>query len=220
MRHDVGEALDGGLTLAIGGDDDHPGAIEVTGEELQQEERGGIRDMHVVENGNHRGFDGRDAAQPNNSIEEAEARGVRCEKRFGTGTTSERRNDLSQVVDGGTERIAKRRDPDPFDEDTEDFSPRPVRRSAARLPAPTPSDLGAGGARSGCQLGREPRLPDARLACDEKEPPATGSCIFQASVKRGTLRIAPHERIPHHRAHSTSWRPRRPKSSGRVRRGC
>ena len=131
----------------------NPGAIEVTGEELQQKERGGIRDMHVVENGDHRGLDGRArGTSRDDGVEEAEARGVRCEKRFGTGTTSERRNDLSQVVDGGTERIAKRRDPDPLDEDTEDFSPRPVGRSAPRLPAPTPRDLGARCVCSGCQL--------------------------------------------------------------------
>ena len=88
LRHDVGEALDGGLTLARGGDDDHPGAIEVTGEELQQKERGGIRDMHVVEYGDHRGR----RRSRRGTAEQQHRRGgsAPCpvRERFGTGTTS------------------------------------------------------------------------------------------------------------------------------------
>ncbi len=82
LREHLREPFAGRLGVAVGGDDEEPHRIQMPSEELQQQQRRRVRDMHVVEHRDHRRLDRAEPAEPHNRVVEAEASGVGGEPRI------------------------------------------------------------------------------------------------------------------------------------------
>ena len=198
LREDVGEPVAGDVDVAVGRDDEQTHLVEVTREELKQQQRRWVRDVDVVEHRDHRRVDRRQPAEAKDRVVETEPRGVGTEARVGRGRR-ERGHDLSEVVRWSRPAGARRSSgAESIDQRREHLCPRPVRGSTTRLPAPTPADLGTRVARSVRQLCGQARLADAGIAGHEEQASAARPRVRQGSVESRTLRIPPHEGIADH----------------------
>jgi hypothetical protein len=83
--------------------------------------------------------------------------------------------------------------------------PRPVRRRAALLRAPSPQDLGAPFAGDGGQLLGSARLADARLAHEHDEPPAPGKRVIERRGELRDLALAASEKVRAVRSRLAGW---------------
>ena len=208
LREHIREPAPHRVGIAIGRDHQQPHPIELPGEELQEQKRGRIRDVHVVEHCDERGVDGREATQADDRFVEAEARRVgskSCVRSFG----GQHRHDLGEVVGRRAQALAQLGRADAIDERREHLGPRPVGRRTARLPATAPTDLRARRSSPIGQLRGETRLADARVTGDEEETPAARPCVAESSVERRVLCLPSHEGIGPHAGESGSARQRR-----------
>src|SRR5213076_544585 len=89
---------------------------------------------------------------------------------------------LDRIARGDLRAIRKReREP------SERFLPRPERRCAAGLPAPSPGDARPALDRERHELAGEPGLADAWLARDQRDPATSTGELAQAAVERREL---------------------------------
>ena len=87
-----------------------------------------------------------------------------------------------------------------------DLHPRPVRRSAALLPATTSDDAYAVLSGNEGELAHQPGLADARLTGKEHERPARGSRLLERRRQTGQLLDPPDERACGGPPRNREWR--------------
>ena len=201
------------LGLAVGADDEDRRVAHVHREEAEQQQRGVVGAVQVVEDEHERRLPGGCAQQRRDRIEELKAGGVglagvcrgggalgRQVLRRARQPGDQPRQPAGRLRPERGERVADVA----FDgQPAQDPQPRPVGRRAARSPGAPPQHGGAGGDRLGADRIGQRRLADPRIAGDHEQPAAAGQRALQALAQLGELPVAPHQIL---RAHAVRHR--------------
>ena len=190
-----------GVHVAVGADDQDPAVGELAGHELQQQQRGLVGGVQVVEH-EHERLRRRGALQERGErVEEPEARALGLDGGDGRQVGQDRAQlgqQLRDVDRAGAELGAQRLHLGAADVRAQRLHPRPVRGRAARLPAAPDEHLRAARPGPRGQLLREPALADPRLADEQAQAPAARDRVVEAGGELGELALTPDERARHH----------------------
>ena len=199
---DVGERLGklrSDLGVPVAADDENRRCGELPGHEAQEQQRGRIGRVQVVQPDDHRSRRRRIAQERCDGLEQSEAGPV--------GVGGRRLREVGHQApelgkDGGelgplaAELGAHGLGVAVADVRAQRLDPRPVGRGAARLPAP--ADVHPRSAPPGVatHLLGQPALADARLAGDEDQPSLSGQRLVERGHQRGELMLASDEGVP------------------------
>ena len=179
--------------LSIGRHEQDAGFRERVAEEAKEQQRRLVSGVDVVQRDEERLLAGDGSEEAANRVEQADA--------LTFGHDRARRPARPRVRVGGRGELFEI-----SSERADDLHPRPVRRSAALLPA-TAGD-GTHAVLPGYQgeLAHQPGLADARLAGQEHERPAGGRRLLERSRQTGQLLVAPDERARGGSPRNREWR--------------
>ena len=189
---DVGQGcgqLGADLGVAIAADHEQGRAAELRGDEAQEQQRGCVCGVQVVEADDERARGAGVAQEGRDRLEEPEAVGLgRLVDQVGQ--FGQERRELGPLA---SELVAERVGVDIAHVGAQRLHPRPVRRRAAGLPAAPDADARPAGPRMVRELVGQAALADPGLAGDEHEPPATGDRVVERAEQHAELALAADE---------------------------
>ncbi len=184
------------LHVAVGPEQEQTRGAELSGQELQEQQRGLVRPVQVVDHEGQRLHPGGVRQEGGDAVEEPEARLLGLE----LGGLGKPRQPLAHLGDhlGDVGRARPHlRQQGPrlaiVDVGPDDLHPGPVGRGAFALVAAAPQDLGAAQPGVGRQLLRGARLADARLAHQHEDAAASRERVVEGRAKLPELPVASHE---------------------------
>ena len=193
----LGQRLPGPrIRVPVGGEQQQAARSELAREEAQEQQRGGVGGVQVVERDHERPCLARPPEELGGRVEEAEADelGLERRRRRQTGeAVGELRHDLGQVGGARAGLLGQRRGLAGAHVGPQRLDPRPVRGRAAGLPAAPDQGRRAAGARVPRQLLRQAALADPGLARQQEQAPAAGEGVLDAGVELRQLPFAPDE---------------------------
>ncbi len=202
LTRDLGEHLDERLRrqrvdVTARADDQHPRRGKLADDEPEQQERGRVRRVQIVEHEHDRPLRRGGAKELGDRVEQPEARrlGIERRRRAELGEPlAQLRQDLRDVRSARPQMRAQRVRVGLAHVRTERLHPRPVGGRSAGLPAAAHQDACAPGGRARDQLLGEPALADPRLADEQERPPAAMERVVEAGEQVGELPRAADER--------------------------
>ena len=200
----AGELEDGGgqrmiapdLGLAVGADDHEARPLELAADELEQQQRGGVGGVQVVEHEEERPGTRGVPQERGHRVEQAEARsvGAQCGWLRNLGEAlAHLRHHLSEVGRSGPELEPERLGLARVHVGTQGLDPRPVGRCSACLPAAAEQHPHAELFGSCRELVRQPALPDPGLPADQHQPAMACARIRESGEQLVQLALAADE---------------------------
>jgi hypothetical protein len=190
------------IPLAARPDDQQVRAVQVAGDEAEQQQRGVVRRLQVVEH-HHQGRGLGGAAQERRDcVATAETARARCRVRAppavaaDPGGRSRSSGSRCATWAAGAERRGELRVVEAARDVAEQHRPRPEGRRALAFPTARPGHARGAGRDDSLQLGGESRLADAGLTGDQEHAPAPGDGIAQAGLQLSQLPFTSDERAP------------------------
>jgi hypothetical protein len=184
------------LDVAVRAHHEKVGVRHLAGEESQQEQRGLVGPVEIVEDEHQRPGLGAALQERRDRIEQAKARLLGVDRRR-SGEVGKAivnlGNDLRHIRHGGAEDLFQHATVALVELDAKDLRPGPVGRRALALPGAAPEDGGVAGRGALRQLVGELALADARLAGNQNDRAAAGDGALEPVVQRGELRLAADE---------------------------
>jgi len=197
LGEQLGQRLPRGrVDVAEGAEDERVRRPELAGDELQQEERGCVCGVEIVEEEDQWAIRRGRAEQLRGGVEESEPRALGLE----WGRLGKVRQELAELGQDLRDLHRPRSEPGPqrlrigvAHEPTERLHPRPVGRRSARLPAASDESPGPARLPTAEHLLGQPALADPRLAPEQEEPASPCDRIVQALQERPELLFATDE---------------------------
>ena len=196
--------------VAVGPDDQQPGAARVSGQELQQQQGGVVGRLQVLHDQHQRPHRRRLPQEPGDRLEEREAGGVGHTRgpREGSGRPEALGQARHQLGDRGrprTQPVGQGLVVEVLGEGTDHLGPWPERRGAPSLPAANPQHPSPSPGRVVRQVLGQPRLADPGLPRDQQQPHPPADRVLEAGHQLGHLPVPAHERPPCSRAGGIPW---------------
>ena len=204
QRADLGSAPS--FPRAVGADREDPHLVELGRQEPEQQQRGQIGRMHIVEDDHQRAARGCVAQKLGDRVEEIEAGVVRIEARRSrrVGQSGEMRlqlgHQLADVDRAAAELQRQDRGILAAHVRSENLHPRPVGRLPAAFPRVAPEHARFPSCGEIGHLLRQPRLADAGLAGEQEQASAAGYGFLEAGGELGELALAANEESRRHAA--------------------
>ncbi len=184
------------VDVAVGADDEKARVSELGCKELQQEERGRIRRVEVIEDEHERPGLSSVAEKLSNSLEEPETRRLRVDSDGPGGLrrdVSRLRHQLGEIRGAAPKLGAKRLRVEIADIRAKRLHPRPIGGRASSLPAAAPEHACLAGTRPRRELVGQAALADSGLTRDEKECTSPGERVVEPGHEGGELALAADE---------------------------
>ena len=184
------------LNVAVGAQHQHPGVAELAGSEPQQQDRGRVSGMQIIQH-EHQRLPGPGIAQERgHRVEQAEPGALRFHRR-GRADIGQHLGDLRHDLrDEGGARSQLRPEllaVETADQGPQRLHPRPVRRCPAGLPAPPPRHLDPAIPGPRRRLTGQAALPDPRIPGQQEQPARPAGRVVEPGQQLSQLAVPPDQ---------------------------